>query len=171
MGRGKPFVQPATRLLRRSGRDGRQPSWMAAVNMTPPQFEPVTKTKPTRITYPEDAFRETFLKRNPHARRIPVNLMASAIPERHIADRFVMLQMRIMRDDKLSEEKAYEKADRIICSEIIEATRGSQEEGDFSTLIDPTIEDKQARLYIASLRDCQRDKMLHRAFVKEKKGK
>ncbi len=157
-------------MMRRAG-EGTRPNWMSAVEMTPPQFEPVSRTRPPRITFPEDKLRETFLRRNPRARRMPVNLTAASIPERHIADRFVALQMRLMNEESLTEDDAYQAADRVICSEIIEASRRSGAEDACSSLVDPSVEDEEAQLYLASMRDSRRDKVLHWAFVKEKKGK
>lgn len=161
MGRGKPFVQPVTRAIR-SGARKTQPTWMAAVNLTPPQFESVVNTRPPRIVYAEDGLRETFLKRNPNARRIPVDLNAASITQRHISDRFVALQMRIMRDEKLNVDDAYEKADRIFTSEILQSTSG-----DVGSLIDESVQSQEAKLYLASKRDAQRDKLLYQAFKME----
>lgn len=171
MGRGKPFVQPVTQMALRAGGKNRRPGWMSAVEMTPPQFEPVVRTRPPKIVFPEDALRETFLQRNPHARRLPVNLNALTIPERHIADRFVSLQMQLMDEQNLSEEDAYQSADRIICSEVIESQRRGGSQDAYGSLVDAGISDEEAKLYLASLRDSERDMALHRAFVKEKKGK
>lgn len=171
MGRGKPFARPAAQLARSGARAKGRPAWVSAVAMTPPQFEPVVRTRPPRIVFPEDALRATFLRRNPHARRLPVNLNATSIPERHIADRFVGLQMQLMREERMSEEEAYESADRIICSEVIESQRKGGSADAYGSLVDASVDDEEARLYLASLRDSERDKALHSAFVKEKKGK
>ena len=148
-----------------------KPAWFAAVKAFPPHFEPVSQTRPPKITYPEDRLREIFLKRNPQARRLPVNLSAPSIPERHIADRFVALQLQLMKEDALDEEAAYKAADRIICSEIIEANRRKKAGEDVGPLVDPSVSDEQARIYLASVRDSNRDKLLHAAFVNENNGK
>ena len=162
MGRGKPFYQSVSHLARK-GVIPRAP-WMSAVEANPPQFEPVVRTRPPCLVYPEDRLREKFLQRNPAARRVPVDLKARTIPERHIADRFVSMQMRFMEEDNLAEEEAYEAADRMLCSEIV-ASQSSNADF-FSSLIDRNVTDDQDKLYVASLRDSQRDQKLYRGFAK-----
>lgn len=78
--------------------------------------------------------------------------------------------MRIMNEQSMSEEDAYKAADRILYSENVEASR-TQDAGEFASLVDPSIENDEARLYVASLRDSQRDKALFKALVKEVKAK
>ncbi len=137
--------------------------------MTPPQFEPVTCTRPPKLSYPEDELRTKFLQRNPAARRIPLNLNAERMEDRHIADRFVGLQLRLMESEGLSEEDAYEKTNRIISSEVVHEV--DKDLAEYGSIIDPNIDDVQTQLYLASLRDSQRDSRLYHAFVKERKGK
>lgn len=161
MARGKPFSRPLARLARQGTR--------AAVAMTPPQFEPVVRTKPPKLAYPEDTLRNEFLRRNPAARRIPVNLNAGSLAERHIADRFVGLQVRLMESEGLSEEEAYDKTSRIINSEL--SHHVDRDLTEYGSIIDPNVDNVQSQLYLASVRDSQRDTRLHRAFVKERKGK
>lgn len=171
MARGKPFAKRLTRMAVRSGRS-------QGLELTPPQFEPVRRTRPDRLQYPEDDLRRKFLSRNPRAQRIPVNLMAAKITDRHISDRFVALQLRLMNnaEDPLGEDDAYVKADRIMRTEYLHkleetgehaSTSDTEQHDDFGSLIDPEINDEQVQLYLASMRDSKRDSKLHRAFVKE----
>ena len=142
---------------------------MAAVQMTPPQFEPVTRTRPPKIKYPEEALRTEFLRRNPAARRIPLNLNTETIEERHIADRFVGLQRRLIESEGLNEEDAYDKTSRIISAEV--AHQFDRDLTEYASIIDPSVTDVQTQLYLASMRDSERDTRLYRAYVKEQKGK
>lgn len=163
MGRGKPFSQSLNSLV--SAGVVQRPVWMNSVESTRPPFEPIVSTKPGRIEYPEDRLRNIFLQRNPNARRIPVNLRATSVPERHIADKFVSIQMQIMDEDKLSEEEAYNAANRILNHPNSEADHA--EDDLYGPLSNPAITNESARLYLASVKDSQRDKALHRALVKQ----
>jgi len=164
MARGKPFAKSMARMAIRSGRT-------SGLELTPPQFEPVRRTRPERLTYPEDGLRRKFLARNPRAQRIPVNLMAARVADRHISDRFVALQMRLMEGDGLDEDGAYVKADRIMRTEYLQKLdkrpSGGSREDEYGSLVDGEIKDEQVQIYFASMRDSKRDSKLHRAFVKE----
>lgn len=158
MGRGKPFVQS----LRRLGPSGlgRQAPWQAAVAAATPEFEAVRVTKPGRITYPEDRLRSIYLQRHAGARRVAVDLKAKTVAERHVADRFVGWQMRLM-EDGMSEEEAYSAVERRMKKERGEAA------GVEGPLVDADLEDDGARLYLASVGDSRRDRELYRALVEQ----
>lgn len=161
MGRGKPFKTSITRLVN-AGVIPR-PMWYNVVEATRPPFEPVTVTKSSLIHYPEDDLRSKYMENNPEMRRIPINLKANSIPERHIADRFTSLQMKLMDEKKLSEEDAYKVADEMISNRQVDfdALCGDDLSG---PLGDVTVENDSARVYLASVKDSQRDKRLLKAI-------
>lgn len=157
MPRGKPFKTSLSRLV--AAGVVRKPIWMDVVEATRPPFEPVAVTKVPKITYPEDRLRSVYLTRNPAARRLPVNLNARTIPERHVADKFVTIQMRLMKEQSLSEDDAYNAAEK-----LIEDEKRAQQlffenilEG---PLTDMSIQDQTARLYMASVNDSRRDQTI-----------
>lgn len=161
MGRGKPFKQPLTKLIE-AGVVPR-PVWLDIVEATRPPFEPVRSTKSREIRYPEDRLRATYLQRNPEARRIPVNLLAESITDRHVSDRFVAFQMRLMNERKLSEEEAYKLAEEAMQKKktdadalVVDSLSGPLE--------DCSIDDATSRLYFASVKDSQRDQKLYQAL-------
>lgn len=165
MGRGKPFSQSLNRLV--SAGAVRRPAWMSSVEATRPTFQPIVNTRPPRIQYPEDRLRNIYLSRNPSARRIPVNLKAKSISARHIADKFVSLQMDYMNEKGMSEEEAYNAADRELhvpheSTEPMENLTGP--------LQNSAVADEVTRLYLASVRDSQRDQRLFSALVKQAKA-
>lgn len=167
MGRGRPFVQPLSRLVK--GGVAPRPAWMTAVEATPPLFEPVVQTKPPRLVYPEDRLRNIFLQRNPETRRLPVNLKARSIPERHIADRFAAIQQQLMHDEGLAEDDAYAAADRILNAAVLESNRISDDLN--GPLSNPAVKDDASRLFLASLKDSQRDQALHSALLQRADSK
>lgn len=140
---------------------------MSSVEATRPTFEPVVNTRPPRIEYPEDRLRNIYLSRNPEARRIPVDLKAKSIPERHIADKFVSVQMHYMNEMSMSEEEAYNAADREL--HLPQVSEGHAENL-HGPLQNSAVTDEVARLYLASVRDSQRDQKLFRALVKQAKA-
>lgn len=162
MGRGKPFKQPLTKLIN-AGVVPR-PIWLDVVEATRPPFEPVSVTKSRIIRYPEDRLRATYLQRNPEARRIPVNLLAGSIADRHVSDRFVTVQMRLMKEKNLSEEEAYKSAEEIIRkkkadADVLLADKLSGPLGDSS------IADETSRLYLASVKDSERDRKIYESLT------
>lgn len=161
MGRGKPFKQSFTKLVE-AGVVPR-PIWLDIVEATRPPFEPVTATKSRSIHYPEDRLRATYLQRNPEARRIPVNLLADSVTDRHVSDRFVAFQMRLMNEKNLSEEEAYKLAEETIQKRKTdgEALLADNFSG---PLRDSSIADETSRLYLASVRDSERDQKIYEAL-------
>lgn len=145
-----------------------KPVWMEIVEATRPVFSPVTVTSVPEIIYPEDRLRSIFLRRNPDAQRIPINLKAKTKEDRHISDRFVSLQMRFMEEQGLSENKAYEEADRVFAEQKEEMNRVLDEYDTIGSLVNPSIEDEAARAFMASLMDSKRDQKLHQALVEQK---
>lgn len=164
MARGKPFSQSLSRLV--SAGVMRRPSWMSSVEATRPKFQPIVNTRPPRIHYPEDRLRNIYLSRNPDARRIPVNLKAKSIPERHIADKFVAVQMRYMNEKGMSEEEAYNAADREL---HMQHESKERVENLYGPLQDSAVANEVAKLYLASVRDSKRDQELFHALVKQAK--
>lgn len=158
MVRGKPFYTSVDRLVKAGVM--RKPVWSDIVDATRPPFEPVTTIRTKAIRYPEDRLRNKYFRRNPETRRIPVNLKARSIVDRHIADRFVTIQMGLMRERNISEEEAYSIAKDMVNLNTVDtkADRGSDFYGPLS---DPTIENETARLYLASVKDSERDKQLY----------
>lgn len=164
MGRGKPFVQSVNRLI--SAGVIPRPAWQRTLESTRPVFEAIQVTKPPKIAYPEDRLRSTFLERNPDARRIPVNLKAKTIPERHVADKFVAMQTKFMQENGMPEEEAYNAADRVLNVETAQVG----ENGDlYGPLVNQAVQDETARLYLASLKDSQRDQKQLRGLLKQSK--
>lgn len=146
----------------------RKPAWMDIVEATRPVFSPVTVTKAPEIMYPEDRLRSIFLQRNPDAHRMPINLKAKSKEERHISDRFVALQMKFMDEQGLSENKAYEEADRVLAEQKEQMNRILDEYDTTGSLVNPFIEDEAARAFMASLADSKRDQKLHEALIERK---
>lgn len=165
MGRGKAFARPLERLVA-VGAVARPP-WLASVAATRPAFEPVVRTRPPPLEYPEDRLRAVFLQRNPDARRIPLNLLARNVEDRHVADKFVSVQMRLMEEDGLAEEEAYNEAARVLNEEHLKMD--GDEQGLYGPLADDGVQDDAVRLYLASKKDSERDQALFRALVKQAK--
>lgn len=162
MGRGKPFKQSVKRLVN-AGVIPR-PVWLDVVEATRPPFQPKSVTKSFEIRYPEDDLRAKYLENNPELRRIPINLKAPTIPERHVADRFVTLQMKLVREKSMSEKEAYKKADEMINERKLNVDVLFSD--DLSgPLSDAAIENESARIYLASVKDSERDKRLHKAIL------
>lgn len=168
MGRGKPFKRSLKRLVEAGVVP--KPVWMDIVEATRPPFQPVSVTKARSITYPEDNLRQTYLRRNPEARSFPVNLKARSVPDRHIADRFVSIQTELMKNQHLDEDEAYRSAERILKDEAVRMEDILRSKASLS-LIDPSLSDETERLYLASVKDSQRDKALHGALMTESHGK
>lgn len=165
MGRGKPFKTSLTKLVQ-AGVIPR-PIWLDVVEATRPPFQPVKATKSPPIYYPEDRLRATYLRKNPEARRIPVNLYADSIPDRHISDRFVSIQMRLMDENNLSEEDAYKRAEEIVHKSNVD-TDTLVSDDVTGPLEDPSIFDETSRLYLASVKDSQRDRKLYEALSSDR---
>lgn len=161
MGRGKPFSQSLSKLVEAGVK--KRPIWLSAVEQTKPKFQPIVETKPPRLVYPEDRLRNKYLVRNPHARHIPVNMRAKSIEERHIADRFVSIQLNYMNQQNMSEEDAYHAAE----TDLRAISQQARKEADITgPLQDMNISDQVARLYLASLKDSKRDQKMFHALLK-----
>lgn len=162
MGRGKPFVQSVNRLI--AAGVVPRPAWLNTVESTRPVFQSIRATKPPKIEYPEDRLRSIFLQRNPNARRTPVNLKAQSVAERHIADKFVAIQMKFMEENDMAEEEAYNAADRVLNVDNAEV---GQDEELYGPLANQAVQDEAARLYLASVKDSQRDQKQLHALLKQ----
>lgn len=157
MVRGKPFKRDLNRLVKAGVIP--KPIWMDIVSATRPAFEPVRSTQTKKIVYPEDRLRSKYLLRNPEARRVPVNLKAKRIEDRHISDRFVHTQLRLMREKNISEDMAYKEALDIINLKTIDHSEVL--DSDLTgPLTNANVSDKTAQVYLASVRDANRDKKL-----------
>jgi hypothetical protein len=166
MGRGRPFPRSLARLVR--GGVKSRPPWLAAIEAVPPHFTPAERFVPPRLVFPEDRLREEFLQKNPDARRLPINLKARSRMEAHIADRFVAIQMRAIRERGLDKEGAYEYAQTAI-SEV--AQKSSQLAADIeSNTLSPSEGDETARLYSASLKESLADQELHEKLLNEQRS-
>ena len=166
MGRGKPFKRSLDQLI--NAGIARKPIWYDIVNATKPPFQPVSRTSVAEITYPEDRLRNIYLQRNLGARRMPVNLKAERVSDRHISDRFVALQMQLMSERGMSEDSAYAEAERVLAEQMSEKQLElSDTDG---VLDDPTIQDESARLYLASIKDARRDQAMHQALLNQSDG-
>lgn len=161
MARGKPFKQSIDRLVKAGVVP--KPLWLDVVEATRPPFNPVSQTKSKAIVYPEDRLRSIYLRNNPDARRIPVNLKAKTPAERHVSDRFVAKQMKLMEDQKLSERDAYKEAEEAfqVRDDVVQKLPTDDMA---SPLSDPSVEDEAGRLYLASVRDSERDQKLFEAI-------
>ncbi|CAN8061317.1 unnamed protein product [Agarophyton chilense] len=144
-----------------------KPIWMDIVEATRPPFAPVVITKVPEIIYPEDRLRSIYLQRNPQARRVPLNLKAKSIPDRHLADRFVTLQMQYMEEQGLSEEKAYEEADRVLVEYKRKMDQALEDQEMDGSLLNPDFTDSATRAYMASVTDSKRDQRLHQALLEQ----
>jgi hypothetical protein len=166
MGRGLPFTRSLARLVR--GGVASRPPWLSAVEAVPPHFAPVEKIVPTRIVFPEDRLREKFLRRNPDARRAPINLKARFRSEAHVADRFAAIQLRAMRERGLDEDDAYKYAQDAISGDV---KRAFELAADIDTrVLNAADSDDTAKLYLASLKESQGDQTLHEMLLTEQRG-
>lgn len=156
----------ASQLGRKGGKNVTLSASAAALAATPPQFEPVRVTKPPRLVYPEDRLREVYLSRNPSSRRLPVDMGARTVSERHVADRFVALQMQLMEEHGVSEDVAYLKAERIMAAETSKLLDVAKDDMS-APLINESIKDPRTRLYLASFCDSQRDARLREVLVNQ----
>lgn len=163
MARGKPFRTNINHLIKAGV--VRKPVWADIVEATRPPFEPVRATKTERVTYPEDRLRAKYLERNPEVRRIPVNLKARTLEERHIADRFISIQLRLIQEKNMTEEDAYTTAHDIINLRTDDANMSADDLS--SPLSNSSIQNESARLYLASVRDSERDKKLREIFLEQ----
>ncbi|KAI0558987.1 Mitochondrial ribosomal protein S23 [Gracilaria domingensis] len=165
MGRGKPFVKSMKKLV--DAGVVAKPIWMDIVQATRPPFVPVAATKVPEIIYPEDRLRSIYLQRNPQARRMPVNLKAKSVTDRHIADRFVSLQVQFMEEQGMSEEKSYEEADRVLAKYKDEMAEALDDQDMDGSLVNQSIRDAGARAFMASVKDSKRDQKLHQELVEQ----
>lgn len=163
MGRGKPFARSIKNLVDAGVMP--RPIWLSTVEATKPKFQPRYVKKVPSIFYPEDRLRSIFLIRNPNARRIPVNLHAEKVDDRHVADRFVSLQLKFMQQDGLSERDAYDVAQNLI-SQIPKQSQ-DYDPALHGPLADESIQNEASKLFLASLKDSQRDQIIHKAYVKQ----
>lgn len=165
MVRGRPFQRSLARLVR--GGVISRPAWLATVEKVPPHFAAVESRKPPRLVYPEDRMRHAFLRKNPEARRDPIDLKARRRADAHTADAFVALQMRAMRERGLSEAEAYDYArDEFKDSQARGKRRVSALHEAFrSDVADPR--DRAKNVYIASLHDAEADKKILEALREE----
>lgn len=164
MARGKPFKASLERLVKAGV--VRKPVWLDVVGATKPPFEPVIVTRTKAIIYPEDRLRRKYLQQNPEARRIPINLKARTAAERHVADRFVAIQMKLMREKKMSEQNAYKAARDIVSHQGIDSDLMFQDDL-YGPLSDSNILNETARLYLASVKDAKRDKKMYNAMLEQ----
>lgn len=164
MGRGKPFPRSLKRLV--DADVIKKPAWMDVVEATRPPFRPVYVTKAPPIEYPEDRSRSVFLEKNRFARRIPINMKADAIADRHLADRFVEAQTKLMNQDGVSESDAYEATMQIMKSGLLE-NHHNEMEGIYGSLSNGDVMNEAARLYLASLSDSRRDRSMYQALKKQ----
>jgi hypothetical protein len=161
MGRGRPFQRSLARLVR--GGVASRPPWLATVEKVPPHFAAVEYRKPPRLLYPEDRLRDAYLRACPEARRHPLDLKARRRADAHIADAFVAVQLRAMREQGLSEGEAFEFARGAVAenverggrqAKVLEFSMGQEadEGGDARS--------KAAQVFLASLEDAKKDREL-----------
>lgn len=163
MVRGKPFKKDIKSLIKAGIMP--KPIWMDIVEATRPPFKPIERTKTPKIIYPEDKLRITYLQRNPEVRRIPVNLKAPTIEERHIADRFVSMQMRFMQEQNMSEDDAYQATMESI--NIRHFDSSTAEDDLYGPLTSSSSDNEAVRLYNASVADSERDIKLRKDFIEQ----
>lgn len=167
MGRGKPFKRSLEQLVKAG--IAQKPIWFDIVKATKPPFEPVYRTKVPAISYPEDRLRNIYLQRNPNSRRIPINMKAHRISDRHIADRFVSIQTDFISERGMSEDDAYAEAERVLSGDLL-FNDPKQTDILSGTLSDQDVQDETARLYLASVKDAQRDQAMHQALKNQAQG-
>lgn len=164
MGRAKPFVKSLNNLV--AAGVVPKPVWLDIVDATRPPFLPIASKRVRELVYPEDRLRSVFLLRNPETRRIPVNLHAESIADRHISDRFVSLQTKLIQEQGLSEDKAYDETSRILSEYKREMEEQSEEQDIAGPLSNPSIKDEASRAFMASYMDSRRDQKIHQALTK-----
>lgn len=168
MVRGRPFPRSVARLVQ--GGVAERPAWLATLEKVPPHFSPVTVRQPPRLVYPEDRLRERFLRENPEAKRAPLNLKARTKAEAHVADRFVAIQMRAMREQGLSEDSAREHAERTLQEATARAVDLVKEVGVLAGEAEGSEKASSQRLFVASLEDAKTDKEMLEKLAYEREG-
>lgn len=113
MGRGLARTRDTARLVAAGAL--RRPRWMSFTEPNPPSGampRPAARVPP-KLTTLEDVLRARLLRRRPELfARAAVDLLARSRAERDVAEQFVAVQARAMRERGLDERAAYAAAER-----------------------------------------------------------
>jgi len=95
----------------------KEPLWYQAVARTPPAEMPLKASRPPKIVYEEDTLIRSYMKRNPEAAFLPLNMTST---EPHFVRTFAWRQLELMKAG-YSREEAYQLTERELESEKREA--------------------------------------------------
>ncbi|KAL4854601.1 hypothetical protein ACK3TF_004756 [Chlorella vulgaris] len=117
------------------------PSWMAALLRTPP-LPPVRtkKSKPPKITFPEDELLLAYYRKHPEARLEPIDLASFEPPT---GRRFALRQLELMQHKGLGKRSAAVQAEREFAEQRMQADAAAGRSGRQSIIDQIQAEEEQ----------------------------